>query len=54
MRRFRALLGTWTDPDFVGPEAYIILVTFFKKKDTKMGTKVNVWKVKRNDKKLQI
>jgi len=55
LMRFRALLVTWADPDFVGPEAYIILVAFFKKKNTKLGTKVNFfWKDKRSHKKLQI
>jgi hypothetical protein len=39
LRSFVAVLVTGEDPDFVGPEANIILGAFFKK-NTKLGTKV--------------
>jgi len=43
LRRFIALLVTGADPDFVGPDASLILGTFLKRKNTKLGTKVNVY-----------
>ena len=41
--RFIALLFTGAGPDFVGSEAYIIWGPFFKKKNTELGTRVNVY-----------
>jgi len=32
-----------TDPGFVRPEAYKIFGALFKKKNTKLGTKVNIY-----------
>jgi len=34
------LVYTGADPDFVRPEAYNIVGALFKKKNTKLGTKV--------------
>jgi hypothetical protein len=34
---------TGTDPGFVRPEAYTILGALFKKKNAKLGTKVNIY-----------
>jgi hypothetical protein len=36
------MLWSGADPDFVGPEAYTIFGAPFKKKNTKLGTKVNI------------
>jgi hypothetical protein len=43
LRRFIALLAKGAGTDFVGLEAYIIMGTFFKKRNTKLGMKVNVY-----------
>jgi len=32
-----------TNPSFVGPEAHIIVVALLKKKNTKLGTKLNIY-----------
>jgi hypothetical protein len=37
------LLGSGADPGAVGPEAYIIFGALFKKSNTKLGTKVNIY-----------